>query len=77
MKRAGVFAAGVALAASTLIATPTFGATRQNPCDVLQKQLNTLEHVTQKGADLSDPAVQLAIKNYQGALADFEHALDL
>ena len=43
MKRAGVFAAGVALAASALIATPTFGATRQNPCDVLQKQLNTLE----------------------------------
>jgi hypothetical protein len=43
MKRAGVFAAGVALAASAVIATPTFGATRQDPCDVLQKQLNTLE----------------------------------
>lgn len=43
MKRAGIFAAGVALAASTVIATPTFGSTRQDPCDVLQKQLNTLE----------------------------------
>jgi hypothetical protein len=42
MKRAGIVAAGVALAASTVIATPTFGATK-DPCTVLQNQLNTLE----------------------------------
>jgi hypothetical protein len=43
MKRAAVFAAGVALAASTVIATPSFGAKHQDPCAVLQNQLNTLE----------------------------------
>jgi hypothetical protein len=43
MKRAAVFAAGVALAASTVIATPSFGLKHQDPCTVLQNQLNTLE----------------------------------
>jgi len=43
MKRAALFAAGVALAASTVIATPTFGATNNNPCDVLQHQFDKLE----------------------------------
>ncbi len=43
MKRAGIIAAGLALAASTAIATPSFGLKRQDPCDALQRQLNTLE----------------------------------
>jgi hypothetical protein len=43
MKRAAVFAAGVALAASTAIATPSFAVRHQDPCTVLQNQLNTLE----------------------------------
>jgi hypothetical protein len=43
MKRAGVFAAGVALAASAVIATPSFGAKHGDPCATLQRQLNTLE----------------------------------
>ncbi|GEM_PF-5162399 len=43
MKRAGVFAAGVALAASTVIATPSFGVTHKDPCATLQNQLTTLE----------------------------------
>jgi hypothetical protein len=43
MKRVGLFAAGVALAASTVFATPTFGVTHKDPCTVLQDQLNKLE----------------------------------
>ena len=41
MKRAGIVAAGLALAASIGIASPTFGA--QDPCAVLQNKLATLE----------------------------------
>ncbi|MBV9410192.1 MAG: hypothetical protein JO148_01240 [Acidimicrobiia bacterium] len=52
MKRAGVFAAGVALAASTMIATPSFGVTHKDPCATLQNQLNTLEvRLARQGLD--------------------------
>jgi hypothetical protein len=43
MKKAGLFAAGLALAASMVVATPSFGAKPKDPCTELQKQLNTLE----------------------------------
>lgn len=52
MKRAGVIAAGLALAASTAIATPTFGATHRDPCTVLQNQLDQLElRLARQGLD--------------------------
>jgi hypothetical protein len=52
MKRAGVFAAGVALAASMVIATPSFGVTHKDPCTTLQNQLNTLEvRLARQGLD--------------------------
>jgi len=52
MKRAGVFAAGVALAASTVIAAPSFGATHRTPCETLQRQKNQLElRLARQGLD--------------------------
>jgi hypothetical protein len=43
MKRAALFAAGAALAASTVIATPSFAVKSTDPCTTLQNQLNQLE----------------------------------
>jgi hypothetical protein len=52
MKRAGVVAAGIALAASTAIATPSFGAKHADPCAILRSQLNTLEvRLARQGID--------------------------
>ena len=52
MKRAGIFAAGVALAASTVIAAPTFGAVHRDPCKTLQNQKNQLElRLARQGID--------------------------
>jgi len=52
MKRAGVFAAGIALAASTVIAAPAFGVRHQDPCTVLQNQKNQLElRLARQGID--------------------------
>ena len=52
MKRAGVFAAGVALVGSMFIATPSFGVTHKDPCTTLQNQLNTLEvRLARQGLD--------------------------
>jgi hypothetical protein len=52
MKRAGVFAAGVALAASTVIAAPAFGVRHRDPCTTLQNQKNQLElRLARQGID--------------------------
>jgi len=52
MKRAGVVAAGLALAASTAIATPSFAAKHQDPCVVLQNQVDQLKlRLAHQGVD--------------------------
>ena len=43
MKKAGIMAAGLALAGSMVVATPTFGATPKDGCTELQQKLNQLE----------------------------------
>jgi hypothetical protein len=42
MKKAGLFAAGLALAASTVVATPTFGA-QQDGCSAIRDKIDQLE----------------------------------
>jgi hypothetical protein len=52
MKRAGVVAAGFALTASAVFATPSFGAKHGDPCATLRSQLNTLEvRLARQGID--------------------------
>ena len=42
MKKAGIIAAGLALAGTTFVATPSFGVKR-TPCEELQRQLDKAE----------------------------------
>ncbi len=51
MKKAGIMAAGLALAGSMVVATPTFGV-RNNACDQLQNQLDKAElRLAKRGLD--------------------------
>ena len=51
MKKAGIIAASLALAGSTLIASPSFGAKR-SACEELQQQLDKAElRLARRGLD--------------------------
>ena len=51
MKKAGIIAAGLALAGTTVVATPSFGAKRTS-CEELQHQLDQAEkRVAKRGID--------------------------